>query len=55
MIVPDDGLDIYPLTLTTLYEYDPFGTLKIIVFVLDDFVIPPNVTDQFVPDGNPFS
>ncbi len=46
---------MYPLTLPILYEYEPFGSLKLIVLVLDELVAPFNVTDQVVPDDNPDS
>ncbi len=46
---------MYPLTLPILYEYEPLGSLKLMVFAVDVSVAPFNVTDQVVPDDNPLS
>ena len=52
--VPLDGLDVYPETEPTVYEYDPLGSLNDMLPV-PLCVDPPSVTDHVVPDGNPDS
>ena len=55
VIEPDDGDTEYPGTLPTVYEYVPLGKENVIVFVVDDSVVPKRVTDHDVPDGKPDS
>ena len=51
-----DAVDTeYPVTLLTLYEYDPLGSENEIVSVMDDSFVPLSVTDHDVPDGRPDS
>ena len=38
----------------TVYEYVPFCKENVIVFVVDDAVVPLRVTDRFFPCGNLF-
>ena len=54
-MVPEDGDTVYPDTDPIVYEYVPFGTENVIVSVVDDFVVPLNVTDHEVPDERPDS
>ena len=53
--VPEVGFAAYPVTLPTVYGYDPFASVKAIVLVVEDFVVPAKVTDQEVPLGRPLS
>ena len=52
---PDTVDTEYPVTLLTLYEYDPLGSENEIVSVVEDSFVPLSVTDHNVPDGNPDS
>jgi hypothetical protein len=47
-VPPDIGVFI-------VYEYEPFGSVNVIVFVVELCVIPFNVINHNVPDGNPLS
>ena len=53
--VPEDVDILYPEILPIEYEYVPLGTENVIVFVLEDNVVPLKVTDHEVPDGRPDS
>ena len=55
VMVPEDCDVVYPLTEPIEYEYVPFGIENVIVFVVEDLVIPFSVTDHEVPDGRPDS
>ena len=55
-IMEPDTVDTeYPVTLLTLYEYDPLGSENEIVSVVEDSFFPLSVTDHEVPDGRPDS
>ena len=55
-IMEPDTVDTeYPVTLLTLYEYDPLGSENEIVSVVEDSFVLLSVTDHDVPDGNPDS
>ncbi len=57
MNVPDDIFGAYILlTVAILYEYVPFVSLKLIVFVVDENDCPLlKLTYHFVPEGKPLS
>ena len=38
-----------------LYEYDPLIEVNAMMSVVDELVVPLNVVDHNVPDGNPDS
>ncbi len=52
---PEDFDMLYPDTLPIVYEYVPFESENVIVFVLEDNVVPLKVTDHDVPDWEPDS
>ena len=54
---PDAGLGAYSLfPVAILYEYVPFGSLNVIVLVVDECDAPPVIlTYHIVPEGNPDS
>ena len=54
-MVPENGDTVYPETEPIEYEYVPFGTENVIVFVVEDSVVPFSVIDHEVPDGRPDS
>ena len=54
-MLPDEGDTEYPDTPLTVYEYVPFGSVNVIVSVVDDSLVPLSVTDHDVPDGRPDS
>ena len=53
--VPDDGVDVYPLTDPTVYEYVPFGAENVMLLVVDESFVPLKITDHDVPGGKPDS
>ena len=53
--VPEDEDMLYPEILPIEYEYVPFGKEKVIVFVVEDNVVPLKVTDHDVPEERPDS
>jgi hypothetical protein len=55
VMLPDDGDTVYPDTEPIEYEYVPFAAVNVIVLVVEDSVVPLNVTDHDVPDGRPDS
>ena len=54
-IEPDNVETEYPDTVPIVYEYVPFGSENVMVFVVEDSVVPLRVTDHDVPDGRPDS
>jgi len=54
-MVPEDGDAVYPDIEPMVYEYVPFGTENVIVFVVEDLVVPFSVIDHDAPDGRPDS
>ena len=52
---PLDGDTVYPDTVPIVYEYVSFGSENVMVFVVEDSVVPLRVTDHDVPDGRPVS
>jgi hypothetical protein len=39
----------------TVYEYVPFASVNTMLLVVEDFMVPANVTDHEVPLGRPVS
>ena len=54
-MLPSEGTAVKPETPITENEYVPLGSVKLIKPDVDEWVVPAIVTDQLVPDGNPFS
>jgi hypothetical protein len=52
---PVSLLALYPLTIPSVYTWVPFGSLNPIDGPVLEWVEPPMVTDQLVPDGSPVS
>ena len=52
---PEDFDTLYPDMLPMVYEYVPLGREKVIVFVVDDSVVPFKVIDHDVPEERPDS
>lgn len=52
---PDDGETVYPEGADRLKVYVPLGSVKAIVFVVEDSAAPLKVTDHDVPEGSPDS
>ena len=54
-MLPSEGTAVKPETPITENEYVALGSVKLIKPDVDEWVVPAIVTDQLVPDGNPFS
>jgi hypothetical protein len=49
------GEAVKPIGGVTVNEYVPFGSLNMMVVVVEVCRVPSNVTDQRVPEGKPLS
>ena len=52
---PEDFDMLYPEILPIEYEYVPLGRENVIVFVVEDNVVPLRVTDHEIPEERPVS
>ena len=53
--LPKDGDTTYDETEPILYEYIPLGSVNVMLFVVDDTMLPFRVIFHAVPRGNPVS